>query len=317
MKAGLVTHADLDGIISAAITARAIGLKGMVLNNCCIFSSVRRLRYSIKRIVEYAQLTSAENVFVSDLCPSEAILTDVSRMMSSLTDYGIRVVWIDHHEWSKKAVQELSKAGVELILRQYNSCAELVAEYWSLKDTFTRRLIQLAHDSDTGSYNNKLTLLIDRLLVWYQNPKIRYELLQSFAQGVLDTQRLLRLYERIKDSYETTLAKAIDRLRSSAQRYYVDDRNYIVVGEVIRGRILLSELKRALESEHSGAVLYVLVKPTEHRATLFSKELNVALIARRLGGGGHREVAGIPFEAHSIDKIVEYVKWLYTKRAVC
>jgi len=97
-KAIIITHGDVDGMVCAAQLIRR------EKSNCnLIFSNAKYIELSLYRLMQLS--IKPGRVYVSDI-PANL---EVVNSMSSLSENGTEIFWIDHHPWQdgvKEAIQD-------------------------------------------------------------------------------------------------------------------------------------------------------------------------------------------------------------------
>ncbi len=307
MSSLVVTHLDLDGIVCAAIVIRTLKRVVSDVTKLCRFSSVSAIPKIMERVLKEAEVMGINRVFVCDLCPQPHTIPHIVRVVTEFVKQGVEITWIDHHNWSPEAKKKLSIEGTTLVVNsEKNSCAEVVAEYLArdhMLDLFTKYLVELAKDSDTGTHSMEISYIIDKVLKWFNNMKLRYKLLNYFVTGRIDEKYLRELAEKVNPEYSRYLAKVLENISVLKVENY-----RVVVARVPTSRILVSDVRKLIEERYPDAALYVLLRPDEMKATLVSKIIDVSSIARKLGGGGHREVAAIPYDSQTQWKLLKVLE---------
>jgi len=293
--------------VCAAIVIRTLKRVVDDVTTLCRFSSVSAIPKMMERALREAEVLSVDRVFICDLCPQPHTIPYIAKVVTDFVKQGIEVTWIDHHSWSPEVRKKLSIEGVTLVVNsEKNSCAEVVAEYLAKDhtlDLFTNYLIELARDSDTGTHSMEMSYIIDKVLKWFNDMKLRYKLLNYFITGQIDEKYLRELAEKVEPEYSRYLAKALENVNILEV-----EGHEVVITKVPTSRILVSDIKRLIEEKYPDAVLYIIVRPEEMKATLVSKVLDVASIARKLGGGGHKNVAAVPYDAQIQWKLLKMLR---------
>ncbi len=135
---------DVDGLSSAAIVWRYAKSKGLEFSVTltdygafeAVFSSVATRRNTL--------------IVISDLGVDDTTLPLVLPGLTRAVSQGCRVVWLDHHQWSEKAVKTILSLQNKPILRvNHDHCAaEIVHKVLMPRDPICERLAEIAHDTD-------------------------------------------------------------------------------------------------------------------------------------------------------------------------
>ncbi len=135
---------DVDGVASAAIVWRYAKAKGLDFKVQLtdygsfdqIFSSVAKRRDTL--------------IIVTDLGMDDTVLDVVSPGLSQAISNGCRIVWLDHHHWSDRAIKTIRALGNKPILKvNHEYCAaEITHKVLMPRDEVCAELARIAHDTD-------------------------------------------------------------------------------------------------------------------------------------------------------------------------
>lgn len=135
---------DVDGLSSAAIVWRYAKSKGLEF-------SVALTDYGAFETA-FSALSLRRNtiVVVSDLGVDDTTLSAVTPGLSRAISQGCRVVWLDHHEWSEKAIKTILSLPNKPVLKiNHDYCAaEIVHKVLMPRDPICEELARIAHDTD-------------------------------------------------------------------------------------------------------------------------------------------------------------------------
>jgi bifunctional oligoribonuclease and PAP phosphatase NrnA len=215
------------------------------------------------------------------------------------------VINVDHHHDNNRFGK------INLIVADASSTAEIVRDLLAELDVaLTPEIAEALYVglvTDTGRFQYTNT-----------SPKA-FRLAAELVEAGADLHGIFRrVYETVQFAKLKLRARALDR----AQLYeggrllvsYLLSSDFAEVGaEEPYSEGIIDELRQA-----EGAELVALIResPTEggpkHRISLRSSrdEVDASAIARRAGGGGHRQAAGFSSEL-SIDEIVEFIRGAY------
>ena len=135
---------DVDGLTSAAIVWRYAKSKGLDF-------SVTLTDYgAFEPVFSSLALRRDTLIVVSDLGMDE---TNLDTILSSLTraiNQGCKVVWLDHHHWSKKSIKSVLALPNKPILKiNHEHCAaEIAHKVLMPRDEICAELARVAHDTD-------------------------------------------------------------------------------------------------------------------------------------------------------------------------
>ncbi len=299
LKTVAISHGDLDGVVSAALIAR-------YTDNVAIRLSATS---ALPKVIESAMfdivVKGADTIIISDLNPNIGNYRRISDIIEQYIKAGVKVVWLDHHNWPEGIIDEYHKMGVEVIVDTKRVAAEIVLEYLSkiigeqVNDKYAKALVELAIDDDKFLNRNPLTVKWRRLLRWY-NWEFRRRTVKAFALGDLWPSWAQEAYDKIKDEYEYLLSKTIENTRIVNVKGY----RLVVIpppsDKIHPGDIQLELARRGISGD-----IYVIIY--SKGISLRSTSIDVSTIARALGGGGHAYSAGAPIETVDVDSIVKTI----------
>ncbi|MFX0108418.1 MAG: DHH family phosphoesterase, partial [Candidatus Hodarchaeota archaeon] len=113
---------DVDGLTSAAIVWRYAKSKGLDFDVMLtdygsfeqVFSKVAGYRNSL--------------IVVTDLGIDETSISNVEKGLTRAVSQGCRIVWLDHHQWSDRAIKTILELGNKPVLKvNHEYCAAEIA----------------------------------------------------------------------------------------------------------------------------------------------------------------------------------------------
>ena len=135
---------DVDGLNSAAIVWRYAKTKNLhhdvILTDYGsfeqVFSKVGGLRNTL--------------IIITDLGMDEPILDKIVKNLKRAVSQGCRIVWLDHHRWSDKAVKSVLSLDNKPVLKiNHEFCAaEITYKVLMPRDEISKELAIIAHDTD-------------------------------------------------------------------------------------------------------------------------------------------------------------------------
>lgn len=299
MKTVSISHGDVDGVVSAALIAR-------YTDNVAVRLSATS---ALPKVIESAMfdivVKGADTIIISDLNPSENNHERIKEILDQYVRAGVRIIWLDHHDWPEGIIDEYRKLGVEVVVDTSRVAAEIVLEYLEdategvKEDKIALALVDLAVDDDKFLNRNQLAIRWRRLLRWY-DWEFRRKTVRAFASGDLWPLWAQEAYEKIKDEYEYLLSRTIESTRIVNVKGYM-----VVVVLPPSDRVHPGDIQ--LELSRKGIVGDIFIIVYSRGISLRSRKINVAGIARALGGGGHAYSAGAPIGNTNIDSIITVI----------
>ncbi|TFG33106.1 hypothetical protein EU528_01235 [Candidatus Thorarchaeota archaeon] len=208
---------DVDGLNSAAIVWRYAKSKGLDF-------SVTLTDYGAFEPVFSAIASRRDTlIVVSDLGMDDTILDTVVTSLTRAISQGCKIVWLDHHHWSERAIKAILALPNKPILRiNHDFCAAEIAHKVLLpRDEISAELARIAHDTDFNLRElDGATALTDAVSV------IRFSAIDH-REDVSDALYpvLLKLAEKgLEGVWDDTKKKFIDALLDKRVDHYRKDK---------------------------------------------------------------------------------------------
>jgi phosphoesterase RecJ-like protein len=306
----VTTHENPDGDALGSLLAMTLALRSLGKDATMYLAGQAPLpgEYAFMNLSELRRELppdAADRVLVAVDCANESRLGPDPEILHN-APYTID---IDHHHDNTRF------GDVNLIVADASSTGEV------LRDVFRELDVALTPEIAEALY---IALVTDTGRFQYANttPKA-LRLAAELVEAGADVHRVFQgVYETVQFAKLKLLARALER----AQVY---EGGAVVVSYLLRGDFAdvgaaepysegIIDYLRAVE----GAIMAVLIREPPrsdgplHRVSLRSSsdELDVSAIARKSGGGGHRQAAGFSSEA-SVEEITDFVRREYTAAA--
>lgn len=281
----IVTHTDLDGVASAAVYLRIIGLKPT--DATVLYAEP----YNLNEVIgDYADhVDSGDVVAIMDLGVNTSIFDSLLAMIEGLAKRGVEIEWYDHHVWGEEA-EKVRSVGVKLFIDRSTCATGVVAKYASQLrgvevDEYTGELVSAVCAADLWRWTHHLAPKLFRVLGRRDDEEWRAKLLEKLYSGILwDDEMQERLEEYVNGEL-----KGFSKILSSV---HVKEDGGCRVAAVYKKEGPPSN------SMIGAALLYrfqadVAVIARENGAiSLRSRRVDVQKVASALGGGGHPRAAG-------------------------
>jgi len=270
MKRLIITHGDVDGILSAVIAIRRLGGSELKFSGP---SSIDKTLSKVKGV---------DRLLILDIGLNKSKLERVEAELRRLIGSGCEVSWCDHHRWDDESSSRLSEL-IELRLKPSQSNARLVLE-WLGGDDFERELVEIADDADTGKYTLEISRIYNAISM---NKKMKVKLIKRLVEGSLIDDELEGFGRRKLLSIESQVREALKRVRIEGTR---KGRKFCVIDIRAGGPGSLIARKA---SEDLGADFCFVFNCK--RFSLYAgrmKEVDLRVICESYGGGGHPYACG-------------------------
>ncbi len=305
----LLSHGPgcFDGTTCAVAVARYYGTHSLVPH----FTHPSQLDSVIATLVKTTP--SPHDLWITDMAWKHRA-TDIH--LRQLIDSGWKVFWIDHHRNAiEKPESEIQAIGLTgYVISSTYAAAKLLFDFLLTQPPTSpeaatwlssfQHIVMLADEHDRWIHNGKevesmrLALAIEQLarqgsgLDGYQN------LLDIDIDATL-TPTLTQAYNKAKTELETSLSLAMN----SKQQHVMEDLNLTIISA--RCNKYTSQVGDALRASiHNGVI--VLFSESDGRYSLRKSnacEVNLAIVATHLGGGGHPKAAGFQLDSHVYDPV--------------
>ncbi len=287
----VISHAsDIDGVGSAALIRRkyAVPLKRLFFSDY----SKSSLEYVDSRLRPLYK--SAITLFLADLGTNESLIEGYRHILESVLKGGGKVIWLDHHPWSKRAIDELTPlCELAVVGENERFCAtEITYRELGFKDRFTRQFVRLVHYSDFNI-----------------TPKSSkdYETVGTYAlsitsYGILKSRE--RMTARLRHLADViSSGRLYDKaVRDDAQRFKrLNDRR---IDGMVKSMLLYPRAAIGFSSyvqstagcvslmERSGKEIGIYINTSNMRGHLRCEDGDISRLASALGGGGHPHASG-------------------------
>ena len=285
----IISHkADLDGVASAALMIKKFKKNGEP------FMVYMRDYEDESEVIPSELLKIREcRVYISDI---SIMLKGFDEILSKISRIDGKVLWTDHHEYRTEYSQRLKELGVDLLIDpQSPAAAILVAQRYSLDDVQSKRIVDMATQSDSWKIREERIMDIVNIIDYYNYLEKKTErsrlvsLSYILAQNDPDkvpTDDLMAVLER----YKKVKGKAIEKvLSSSTERMISGLKFYFALSpSIISGTQATDALIKSFKAD-----VYVVIK--EDGGVSFRRgrdDIDLSKMAELFGGGGHAYAAG-------------------------
>jgi len=289
----LVTHTDTDGIFSAALF---------------IHLSNVNLRREAILFIEPPQLAQ---VICSAGDDVSVVITDIGinratfeKLIGCLKNKRLKIVWFDHHVWLREEKELLEHLGAELHVERAPSAAEVVAKSLGGGDSVVQDLVGIANDVDSWIWGRWETPFVMRLVDYDKSREHKLKVLE----------RVLRTLRSRDLSYLMTVASEFAEKYVDIELKILTDLCKHVVTENIAGTTVAFAYKRYRIPNSSiignfmlnrcNADVAVIINEDLSSLSFRSTKIDVSELAKRLGGGGHKNASGAPLNLSPLNRII-------------
>jgi len=277
----VISHNDADGVISVA----ALFMKYPEKKFSVYFATPNGLKIALCKAI--AKSCLGDELFVFDLTPNK----ETAKLASFFN-----CTWIDHHIWDNFDLESTIKA---INNTSYASAARLCADYFGLNGVIFSLADEIDKNNTTTEDAVYLRDLIDGVRFFDKKPSIKLKYLASnLAKGfekikTEENDAVIDRYRKWVKEIESDVEKKINVVEKDGARIA-----FLTTNKNIPTRVVVKKVKELGIAANVVAVFYYHVK----RSKIFTKiefrsdEYNVFELAKRFGGGGHRNASGATVE---------------------
>jgi len=283
----IIAHGDVDGVISAVITARSVGD-----NTEFYFSGPR----SIHRVLSMLPSENKGRLFVVDVGINGDKLEEVEKELARLSNGGWQITWIDHHHWPNGAVEKLSKYA-KVVVRPSPSAARVVYEELGGNE-FEAKLVEIADDADTATYKSRLAKLYNSLT---RDKEKRKYLLNLLLEGKVEDERVASWGKKKLEEENRAIERGI---RSTNVERTSSGRRFAVIDLRPRGGpgSFISKKVAEVKGVDFSLVIYTCSKFSLYAGR--DRGINLKKVCESHGGGGHTYACGGKIELPFLKRIL-------------
>lgn len=293
-----ITHiGDFDGIGSAAILAH---YAGMPVEHV-IFSSyseeeIAHMKEGILRLNP-----SNSTIIFSDLSINDRSISAITDILTMLKKKGNRIAWFDHHSWSKKAINEVSKFCDFIICGENPEyCgAELVYKVMSKSGTSAEKIAKTAHLTDFNLRTESNKNILDMLACTITFINYSDDNEENLRKLVKIISNLDFENEFIKDKYSSYNTEAAKNIKLLKENMVASTTGKYKVG-IGYGKHIHKNAACACIEDKLGTDIELFIDVDKGKMSIRSRNgIDCSILAKALEGGGHPQAAAAEIEDKS------------------
>jgi oligoribonuclease NrnB/cAMP/cGMP phosphodiesterase (DHH superfamily) len=289
MKRLIITHGDVDGILSAAISIRRLGESELK------FSGPGSIDKALSKV------RGVDELLILDIGLNKSKLEGVEAELKRLISSGCRVYWCDHHRWDDESSSRLSEL-IELRLKPSQSNARLVLE-WLGGGDFERRLVEIADDADTGKYALEISRIYNAIST---SKKMKVKLIGKLVEGYLIDEGLEDFGRKKLLSIESQVEEALKRVRIEETH---EGRRFCVIDIRAGGPGSLIARKASEDLDADFCFVFNCKRFSLYAGRM--KEVDLRVICESYGGGGHPYACGGRIKLSFLKRLVCRLLWRF------
>lgn len=302
----LFTHTDLDGVGCSILTKLVYGEENVDVEYC----NYDNINESVARFLQSEDLPNYQKVYITDISVNEVVAELIEDLLgpsiATLIDHHKTARWLEKYNWATIVTDNTS--GTELLYQNLSIVAPIS----------TPEVIQFIRDvTDYDTWNwvsndNQTAKDINDLMYLIGKEQFQKEFL--IHEGNLEhTDTVLSGYERVMDVEKARMEQYIEEKKDFLYEreifYKVPteekrDNPYYKAG-IVFAENYISQLGNELSKENPHLDLIVIINP--HKGISFrttSDEIDVSILAKKFGGGGHPKASGANIRDEDIGEAI-------------
>lgn len=280
LKVASISHQiDPDGIGSQAIIIRYF--KELKVKPICFLADY----YNFEEVFTKALREKPNVLIVSDIGLNKKIIHNI---IEPLRELKARKIWIDHHKAPEDLKGLLTEVLDEFIHDTTVAAAKLVCKRFMPNDEISLKIAEIGHNGDFD--------IPDRL------SNVFYTLIDFHRMSMKDLERIRDIFvrgdfedpsvfEEYLEAYKMFEAER-DRIRNNLKVLSFSGKTIAIAESALlpRGKVT------KFISEISDEDILLAIDTTNFRIGLRSDNCDVAAIAAKFGGGGHKHRSGFTYK---------------------
>lgn len=252
---------------------------------------------NIEPICFLADYYNFEDIFIEALKhnPNVLIITDIglnrkviNEIIEPLRNLKARKIWIDHHK-APIDLKELLEETLDEFIHDSSFCAaELVQKRFMPNDEISKKIAKIAHNGDFD-VTDRLADIYYTLIDYHRYSLQDLERIREiFIKGNLEDPKIIEEYldaYRVFEAERDRIKRELEVITLAGKTISVAYSNLIPRGKMTK---FLSEI--------SNEDINLAIDTTNFRIGLRSNTTDVAVIAEKFGGGGHKHRSGFTYK---------------------
>ncbi len=299
----IITHVDADGIGSSALVIRSFGKREEYIQNINIlYIQPDEVYRTLQRVAKEIISKSVKNhIYITDLAPNKDRINDIRDILKRLIREGKEVVWMDHHLWDDKWLDDLSSSGAKIIVDTSTCATGVVRKNLLPHDPFAIDLEKVICSIDLWKFDDPRASFFTRLVSYKNTNEWRRELINKLITA-----------DKVEEVIEWGMKYIMDLVDKELYEYNYYLKKYsikelcgvkfVALVKEENSFIGTSQLGHYMLSITNSDVAVIIRR--NGSVSFRSREYNVRDLAVELGGGGHRLAAGASIKLDPLAKIL-------------
>jgi oligoribonuclease NrnB/cAMP/cGMP phosphodiesterase (DHH superfamily) len=274
-----ISHSiDPDGIGSQAILHRYF--KELNIKPISFLADY----YNFEKIFQEALKLNPSVLIISDIGLNRKVINEIIEPLRNLE---ARKIWIDHHK-APSDLKELIKEAVDEFIHDISICAaELVQKRFLPNDEISKKIAEIAHNGDFD-VPDRLADIYYTLIDYYRYSVEDLERIRDiFIEGKFEDPKIMEEY---LGAYRVFEAER-DRIKNELEVITLGGKTISFAYSHLIPRGKMTKYLAEISEED----INLAIDTTNFRIGLRSESIDVAAVAAKFGGGGHKHRSGFTF----------------------
>ncbi|NHK29996.1 MAG: hypothetical protein FK730_01505 [Asgard group archaeon] len=274
-----ISHSiDPDGIGSQAILHRYF--KELNIEPISFLADY----YNFEKVFQEALKLEPSVLIISDIGLNRKV---INKIIEPLRNLKARKIWIDHHKAPNDLKELLNEALDEFIHDTSICAAELVQKRFMPNDEISKKIAQIAHNGDFD-VADRLADIYYTLIDYHRYSAEDLERIRDiFIEGNFEDPKIM---EEFLGAYRVFEAER-DRIKNELEVITLGGKTISVAYSHLIPRGKMTKYLAEISKED----INLAIDTTNFRIGLRSESIDVAAIAVKFGGGGHKHRSGFTF----------------------
>lgn len=241
--------------------------------------------YNFEEVFEKAIAEKPNVLIISDIGINSRI---IKKIIEPLRKLKARKIWIDHHKAPEEIKELLLEVLDEFIHDTEVSAAILVQRRFMPNDEISKKIAIIGHNGDYD-ISDRLTNIFYTLIDYHRMSMTDLlRIRDMFIDGRFEDEEFFQEYLEAYKMFEAER----DRIRNSLKVLTLSGKTVAIAESALLPRGKVTKYLSEICKED----ILVAIDTTNFRIGLRSDNCDVAAIAAKFGGGGHKHRSGFTFE---------------------
>ncbi len=223
-------------------------------------------------------------LIISDIGLNQEV---IQSFIEQTKDLQLRKIWIDHHKAPDNFKKQIKEVTEEFIHDTTVCAAELTQKRFMAEDNISKKIAQIGHNGDFDVHDRLANIFYTMIDYYRFSNDDLIRIREMLVKGDFESKEITEEYLAAYKVFEAER----DRIRKELKLIIIDNKSIAIAYSSILPRGKMTKFL----SEISDADVLLSIDTTNFRIGLRSDKYDVASIAAKFGGGGHKHRSGFTF----------------------